>query len=109
MDRTEIHPPLLTASAAVVQPPRQKGPRTRVLLMSRPYLSGQTFTNNLDTRYRDGVDDAGPLFAHAKSELFKVLSFRSTMIEMYPKIKSKPSRGSQPPAWILCSSPADDR
>lgn len=92
--RTEIHPPLLVASAAVVQTPGQSAPRTRVLFMSRPYLSGQTYTTNLDTQYVDGADDDGPLFHHAKSELIKVLTFGSTMIEMHPKIKSKPFRGS---------------
>jgi hypothetical protein len=99
--RTEIHPPLLTASAAVVKPPDGSPPRTRVLFMSRPYLGGQTFTNNLNTRYVDGVDDVGPLFAHAKSELLKVLSFQSTMIEMYPKIKSKPFRGSHRAQFVI--------
>jgi hypothetical protein len=100
--RTEIHPPLLVASAAVVQPPDQSAPRTRVLFMSRPYLTGQTFTNNLNTRYVDGVDDDGPLIDHAKSELFNVLTVvGSTMIEIYPKIKSKPFRGSHRAQFVI--------
>lgn len=104
--RTEVHPPLLIASAAVVQPSDQNAPRTRVLFMSRPYLSGQTFTTNLDTRYQDGVDDDGPLLSplfssHAFKELFKVLTFRSTMIEMHPKIKSKPFRGSHRAQFVV--------
>ena len=104
--RTEIHPPLLVASAAVVQPPEQRVQRTRALFMSRPYPSGQTFTTNLDTRYQDGVDDDGPLLSplfssHAWSELIKVLTFRSTMIEMHPKIKSKPFQGSHRAQFVV--------
>lgn len=104
--RTEIHPPLLVASAAVVQPAGQRARRTRVLFMSRPYLSGQTFTTDLDTRYQDGVDDDGPLLSpffssHAFNELTKVLTFRSTMIEMHPKIKSKPFRGSHRAQFVI--------
>ncbi len=104
--RTEIHPPLLVASATVVRPAGQTTQRTRVLFMSRPYLSGQTFTTNLDTRYQDGVDDDGPLASplfgsHAFKELFKVLTFRSTMIEMHPKIKSKPFRGSHQAQFVV--------
>jgi hypothetical protein len=99
--RTEIHPPLLVASAAVVQRPDQRAQRTRVLFMSRPYLSGQTYTTNLNTRYVDGVDDDGPLYDHAKSELIKVLTFRSTMIEMHPKIKSKPFHGSHRAQFVV--------
>src|SRR6266851_3921837 len=53
--RTEIHPPLLIASGTVIQ----KETRSRVIFMSRPYLSGQSFTNNVDTRYVDNVDDDG--------------------------------------------------
>jgi len=99
--RTEIHPPLLVSSAAVFQP--DKSPRrTRVLFMSRPYLSGQTYTNNLDTQYVDGVDDDGPLFHHAILELIKVLLLvPSHMIEMHPKIKSKPFRGSHHAQFLI--------
>jgi hypothetical protein len=96
--RTEIHPPLLLASANVVQP-ADGVPRTRALFISRPYLSGQTYTTNLDTRYQDGVDDDGALFnptysSHGFNELIKVLTFRSTLIEMHSKIKEKPFRGN---------------
>src|SRR5216684_1670894 len=104
--RTEIHPPLLVASATVVQPADKTTQRTRVLFMSRPYLSGQTFTTNLDTRYQDGVDDDGPLLSplfssHAFKELVGVLTFGSGMIEMHPKIKSKPFRGSHQAQFVV--------
>ncbi len=104
--RTEVHPPLLIASATVVQPSDKNAPRTRVLFMSRPYLSGQTFTTNLATRSQDGVDDDGPLLSpifnsHALKELLKVLTFRSIMIEMHPKIKSKPFRGSHRAQFVV--------
>ena len=99
--RTEIHPPLLVASAAVVQPQDQSVPRTKVLFMSRPYLSGQTYTTNLDTRDRDGVDDDGPLWDHAQSELWNVVFAQSTMIENYPKIKSRPFRGAPEAHFVI--------
>jgi hypothetical protein len=97
--RTEIHPPLLLASANVIQPVDGSVPRTRALFISRPYLSGQTYTTNLDTRYQDGFDDDGPLLSphfssHAFNELIKVLTFRSTLIEMHSKIKQKPFSGN---------------
>jgi hypothetical protein len=104
--RTEIHPPLLLASANVVQPVDGGRPRTRALFISRPFLSGQTYTTNLDTRYQDGVDDDGPLLSphfssHAVKELLKVLSFQSTMVEMHSKIKEKPFRGSHHAEFVV--------
>ena len=104
--RTEIHPPLLIATGSVQQPQDGSEPRTRVLFMSRAFLAGQTYTTNLETRYQDGVDDDGPLLhplhsSHAFNELFKVLTFRSTMIEMYPKIKEKPFRGSHVATFVV--------
>ena len=97
--RTEIHPPLLLASANVVQPADGGVPRTRALFISRPYLSGQTYTINVGTRYQDGVDDDGPLLSptyssHGFEELIKVLTFRSSQIEMHSKIKEKPFSGN---------------
>lgn len=97
--RTEIHPPLLVASANVVPAAEGGVARTRALFISRPYLSGQTYTTELGTRYRDGVDDDGTLLSphfssHAFNELVKVLTFRSTQIEMHSKIKQKPFRGN---------------
>ena len=97
--RTEIHPPLLLASANVVQPADGGVPRTRALFISRPYLSGQHYTTNLGTRYQDGVDDDGALLSphfssHAFSQLIQVLTLRSTLIEMHSKIKEKPFRGN---------------
>jgi len=99
--RTEVHPPLLSVSASTVNVAGQPTPRTRGIFMSRPYLAGQTYTTNLDTRYEDGVDDDGALIDHAESELFKVMTFRSTMIEMHPKIKSKPFRGNHQAQFII--------
>jgi hypothetical protein len=104
--RAEIHPPLLVASAAVVQAPGRSARRTRVLFMSRPFLSGQTYTTNLDTRYQDGVDDDGPLLSphfssHAFKELIRVLTFGSGMLEAHPKIKSKPFRGSHQAQFVV--------
>jgi hypothetical protein len=54
---------------------------------------------NLGTRYEDGVDDDGALLSphfssHGFNELIKVLTFRSTQIEMHSKIKEKPFRGN---------------
>ena len=97
--RTEIHPPLLLASANVTQPADGGVQRTRALFISRPYLSGQTFTTNLSTRYQDGIDDDGALLSphfssHAFNQLIKVLTFRSTLIEMHSKVKEKPFRGN---------------
>jgi hypothetical protein len=104
--RTEIHPPLLLASANVVRPAAGGVPRTRALFISRPYLSGQTYTTNLGTRYQDGVDDDGTLLhphfsSHAFSELIKVLTFRSTLIEMHSKIKEKPFRGNHSATFMV--------
>jgi hypothetical protein len=99
--RSEIHPPLLMASAAVVQPPSPVAPRTRVLFMSRPFLSGQTYTTHFDTRYIDGVDDDGPLLAHARTELWNVLSFQSLRLELHPKIKSKPFSGEHHAGFVI--------
>jgi hypothetical protein len=98
--RTEIHPPLLVASAAVVQPREQRTRRTRVLFMSRPFLSGQTFSTDLSTRYVDGIDDGGSLESRATSELIKVVTAGST-VEIYPKIKSKPFRGSHRAQFVV--------
>lgn len=97
--RTEIHPPLLLASANVVQPADGSSARTRALFISRPFLSGQTYTTHLDTRFQDGVDDDGPLLSpifdsHSFHELIKVLTFGSSQIEMHSKIKAKPFRGN---------------
>jgi hypothetical protein len=104
--RTEIHPPLLIATGSVQQPADGSEPRTRVLFMSRAFLAGQTYTNILDTRNQDGVDDDGPLLhplleSHAFKQLTSVLSFGSTMIEIYPKIKEKPFRGSHVATFVV--------
>ena len=41
------------------------------------------------------------LESHAFSELMSVLSFRSTMIEIYPKIKEKPFRGAHVATFVV--------
>ncbi len=97
--RTEIHPPLILASASVVQPADGGIPRTRALFISRPYLSGQIYTRVLDTRYQDDVDDDGPLLSplfssHGFHELTRVLTVGSSKIEMHSKVKEKPFRGN---------------
>jgi hypothetical protein len=105
--RTEIHPPLLLASANVVHPADGGVLRTRALFISRPYLSGQIYTNNLGTRYQDGVDNDGPLLSpilssHGFRELIRVLAFGSTQIEMHSKIKEKPFRGNHRATFTVC-------
>jgi hypothetical protein len=99
--RTEIHPPLLIASGTVVPQSSASLMRSRVIFMSRPYLAGQTFTTNVDTRYVDHLDDDGELKSHAVHELAKVLGFHSTMVEIYPKIKSKPFQGSHQVQFLV--------
>ena len=66
---------------------------TRVVLTSRPYLVGQTFTNNMDSIYKDGIDDDGPFYRHIKSEVIKVLADVALHVDAHPKIKSRPFRG----------------
>ena len=105
--RTEIHPPLLLASAGVVQPPDGSTARTRALFISRPFLSGQTYTTHLDMRFEDGVDDDGPLLSpafesHGFHELLNVLTFGSSQIEMHSKIKQKPFRGNHRAVCTVC-------
>jgi len=98
--RTEIHPPLLLASASV-QKPQSGSPLTRVLFMSRPYLSGQTYSTDLANLYKDGVADDGALIHHIWNEVKKVLTWRSTMVEIHPKIKEKPFRGTHRTQFVV--------
>ncbi len=94
--RTEIHPPLLMATANVHKSTRPDGiGLTRAVFTSRPFLVGQTYTTNRDTIYQDGVDDDGALFAHLTSEIGKVTTIvRSSGVEAHPKIKTNPFRGA---------------
>ena len=56
--RTEIHPPLLVATASV-QPDAIGVESTRVLFMSRPFLPGQRFTVDVGDAYSDSAEDDG--------------------------------------------------
>jgi hypothetical protein len=92
--RTEIHPPLLLATASVQQGPiRALVPYTRVLFASRPYLASQTYTRDPSKAYDDRADDDGPLFEHLVKEIRNVMEFSSNQVEAHPKIKSYPFRG----------------
>ena len=104
---TEIHPPLLLASASVyatpattviVNPLSPKGVQyTRALFTSRAYLSGQTFLEgrypNADI-YKDGASDDGHFLQHMLVELEKLDSIlQSSSLEAHPKIKQNPFQG----------------
>ena len=91
--RTEIHPPLLL-SAANVQQDENNSSFSRAIFMSRPFLSGQTYTVDVDNIYDDSASDDGPFLSHLVNELVKVITFRSAMVETHPKIKSFPFKGS---------------
>ena len=89
---SEIHPPLMLATARVIQVNQRA--TTRVLFTSRPYLTGQTFCKSPDDDpYVDGHNDDGSLNDHLKSEVIKVEAFASSALEAHPKIKSKPFEG----------------
>ncbi len=102
---TEIHPPLLMASASVYkQPPAthvtalQVGPQfTRALFTSRPYLVGQTFANGTHTTqiYDDSSGDDGHFFGHFVNEVRKAEEpfGGSLLVEGHPKIKQYPFQG----------------
>jgi hypothetical protein len=102
--RTEIHPPLLLATANVEQD-AGNSPFSRALFMSRPFLSGQTYTVDVNNIYDDSAPDDGPFITHLVNELFKVITFRSVMVETHPKIKSFPFKGSYS-LQIIVSPPA---
>jgi hypothetical protein len=93
--KSEIHPPLLLASANV-QKQVDGSLVTRVLFTSRPYLVGQRFTVETDKIYDDRAEDDGPLFKHLIKELLKVASPipLSLLVEAHPKIKSHPFLGA---------------
>src|ERR1035438_9555255 len=104
---TEIHPPLLLASASVYSTPATTGvvnpifpkgvQHTRALFTSRAYLAGQTFLAggypNPDI-YKDGQSDDGHFIAHMVKELAKLDAvFLSGSLEAHPKIKQQPFQG----------------
>lgn len=91
--RTEVHPPLLLASAGVETSDRAPE-STRALFMSRPYLVGQHYAVDPANAYLDSVDDDGPFLSHLVDEIVKVITLRSRMVEAHPKIKSAPFAGS---------------
>lgn len=74
---SEIHPPLLLASA------HKDRRATAVSVISRPWLVGQRFT----------VDDE-PIRGHLANEVIKVETLRSARVEAHPKIL-KPFAGVQ--------------
>jgi hypothetical protein len=91
--RTEIHPPLLLATANVQQD-ADNSLFSRAVFMSRPFLPGQTYTTDVNNIYDDSAGDDGPFLSHLVHELVKVITFRSVMVETHPKIKSFPFKGS---------------
>ena len=91
--RSEIHPPLLMASASVHSPKGRGRPTTRMLVVSRPYLQGQEFAQDVNNVYSDGVDDDGAMFDHLVKELARVVWGQSSRVEAHPKIKERPYRG----------------
>jgi hypothetical protein len=104
--RTEIHPPLLMAAARVAAgslaspSALASGEFTRVIVTSRPYLVGQTFTTDTGNIYDDSQPDDGPFFGHMIKEVVKVhetllgIPTASIQVEAHPKIKSDPFNGS---------------
>jgi hypothetical protein len=92
--RTEIHPPLLMASANTRPSTTPSGfGVTRAVFTSRPYLVGQTF-GRLESVDKDGIDDDGAFNPHMHSEVAKVLEDRSFSLEAHPKIKSQSFRSA---------------
>jgi hypothetical protein len=90
--RTEIHPPLLVATASI-QPDAAGVAATRVLFMSRPFLPGQTYTVDVADAYSDAAADDGAFVDHLVNEIEKVILLESRHVEAHPKIKSHPFRG----------------
>jgi hypothetical protein len=91
--RTEIHPPLLMATASVPRT-RRPGPlTTRMLLASRPFLHGQEFAVDPANAYDDDVDDDGSMFSHLLKEVGRVVFGISRRVEAHPKIKERPYKG----------------
>jgi hypothetical protein len=91
--RSEIHPPLLMASASVQPTERPERQVTRMLLMSRAFLHGQEFAQDVANVYVDGVDDDGAMLDHLIDEVGRVIWGRSRRVEAHPKIKERPFHG----------------
>jgi hypothetical protein len=95
---TEIHPPLLLASACVYRAP-SGAEFTRALITSRPYLVGQLFAKGTSTEdiYNDDSADDGHFLGHLINEVAKaeipVPIFGSLQVEAHPKIKQFPFKG----------------
>jgi hypothetical protein len=91
--RSEIHPPLLMASASVYQEP-DGTEFTRTVFTSRPYLVGQTFSVDTADIYDDSAEDDGYFYGHLVNEVIKAETIVfSQQVEAHPKIKSHPFRG----------------
>ena len=96
---TEIHPPLLLASAGVYNQPSPQSPApgqfTRALITSRPYLVGQTFAHSpgINDIYNDSSGNDGPYWSHIKHEIGKAETLESLRVEAHPKIKQWPFQG----------------
>ena len=112
--RSEIHPPLLLASARV-EDGATGVPMTRVLFTSRPYLTSQRYTTDTDKIYDDTGPDDGPFVTHMLREIEKVdhvvlgIPLDSTMVEAHPQIKSKPFRGVHLAHIVVRPPPAQSR
>jgi hypothetical protein len=105
--RSEIHPPLLMASARVTEGSlvnSQGKEFTRVLFASRAYLVSQRFTTETDDIYKDSLADDGPLLDHFRNEIVKVANPifpLSTQVEAHAKIKSYPFVGKHEAHFIV--------
>jgi hypothetical protein len=107
--KSEIHPPLLMASASVQSSKRLGRATTRMLLVSRPYLHGQEFAQDANNAYSDGVDDDGSMFDHLVKELARVVWGLSSRVEAHPKIKEQPYRGRHQLHLLVEPPPAPAR
>ena len=105
--RTEIHPPLLVATASV-QPDAAGAESTRVLFMSRPFLPGQRFTVDVGDAYSDAAPDDGTFVDHLVNEIEKVILLESRRVEAHPKIKSRPFKGRHEMHVIVRPPPLAD-
>jgi hypothetical protein len=103
--RTEIHPPLLLATASVQSVPGALA-FTRALFTSRPYLSSQLFTQNPADAYYDAAADDGTFFDHLEREIKRVLEAKSRRVEAHLKIKSLPFRGTHTFTILVRPPPA---
>jgi hypothetical protein len=82
---TEIHPPVIMATARPARSTQQgggtgSGDATIVSILTRPYLVSQEFAS-------------GGLFEHLATEAGKVLGFASTQIQAHPHLLSVPFQG----------------